>query len=1114
MSNQARVLELLEVMLDSNATPEEACAECPELLTIVRDKWALLRGVEAKLDSLFPEPNSTCDNGNSWPGRGQRSRPEVLGYEIGPVLGRGGMGVVFKARHLKLNRPVALKMLLSGTCASAVELKRFMREAQSIASLRHANLVQVYDFGDLDGCPYFTMEFVEGGNLAQKLAGVPLPSAQAAGLLKTLAEAMQAAHAGGIIHRDLKPSNVLLAADGTPKISDFGLARRFDGQSDLTISGDRVGTPCYMAPEQARGRANTVGPLADVYSLGAILYEMLTGRPPFQGETPGETERQLLAVDPVPPSRLNPKVPRDLETICLKCLHKESNRRYVSAGAIADDVARFQRGEAIVARPTGFVERRWKWVRRHPLATVAAVGLLSLSITLVAGGLWIVAQRQATARALDEDLQQVTNFEARADWNDARMAQERVRARLNAAVPDQLRKRAARNDLDLAIVARLDATQLNRMRSLLPGTDEASTAEFESAFRDAGLGAPNDPADIVASRVRASIIKPALLDALFVWISFSRNQQINGWLLDVAQRADPAPGDWLSATFKESWDDKASLIRLLKSAPINPGCTRHVATLAYHLQELGGDGIPYLKKLQLANPADFWTTYTLAMACMTAQQWPEAIRYYQAAQALRPDASIAYSNLGIVLVNDGRREEALAQFRTAAALDPSSYVTQANLAACLCDLGQYAEAVDRFRQTLKLSASPSADIHGRFAISLDETGHLDEALDQYQKAILIDPTVILRTGGPRSRFFREGRAEDIRLAWQAALETGPREHIAYDGYAELCLYLGDKVEYLRMRDILLGRFGTSPDPHIAERTGRACLLLPANQDQTRMAVQLIDRSVNTDHSKVESWAPPYFLFGKSLAEYRQGHYENALSILKGDAGTVLGPSPQLVTAMSQFRLGKLAEAQKAFKAAIFSYNWGPSNATTKEAWLYHALRHEAEAQLLPNLPAIAAGHYEPRDNDERLDLFGYCQSNNLYALAAHLYADAFAADPSLAQDVHAGYRYRAACSAAAAGCGNCKDAVKLNPVERKQWRDRALEWLAADLDVWEHAATSDTKGRRALEVAMRTWCNDSDLQVVRDEQWLGKLDTGEREQWSAFWTRVGSHLGKSAMASH
>ena len=236
--------------------------------------------------------------------------PRIPGYEVEAVLGRGGMGVVFRARHLPLNRVVALKMALAGAFAGPHERERFQREAEAVAGLRHPNIVQIHDVGESDGRPYFTMEYVEGGSLAQKLAGTPQPARQAAALLATLAEAVQAAHQGGIVHRDLKPANILLAADGTPKITDFGLARRLDSEAGPTQSGTPLGTPSYMAPEQALGKVREIGPATDVYALGAILYELLTGRPPFKAETAAATIQQVLADDPVPPSRLNSKVPR------------------------------------------------------------------------------------------------------------------------------------------------------------------------------------------------------------------------------------------------------------------------------------------------------------------------------------------------------------------------------------------------------------------------------------------------------------------------------------------------------------------------------------------------------------------------------------------------------------------------------------------------------------------------------------------------------------------------------------------------------------------------------------------------------------------------------------
>ncbi len=339
--------------------------------------------------------------------------PAPSGYEILAELGRGGMGVVYKARQVSLNRPVALKMILGGVHASEKDLARFFIEAEAVAALEHPNIVRIYEINKHDGRPYFTLEYLDGGSLADRLREGPLAAKVAAGLVKQLADGVAHAHAQGILHRDLKPANVLFTADGTPKIADFGLAKRLkarpDSDSGLTNTGAAVGTPSYMPPEQARGDKARIGPQADVYALGATLYAMLTGRAPFQGASVVDTLAMVTNQDPVPPSDLVQRLPRDLETICLKCLEKEPARRYASAQELATDLSRFLAGEPILARPIGTVERGVKWVRRRPavaalLASLAAV--ICIAFGVVAGQLGVTraalnkAESQTRERAL------------------------------------------------------------------------------------------------------------------------------------------------------------------------------------------------------------------------------------------------------------------------------------------------------------------------------------------------------------------------------------------------------------------------------------------------------------------------------------------------------------------------------------------------------------------------------------------------------------------------------------------------------------------------------------------------------------------------------------------
>jgi serine/threonine-protein kinase len=341
--------------------------------------------------------------------------PHVPGYEIDGELGRGGMGVVYRARQIDLRRPVALKMILAGARASAVQRARFRAEARAEARLQHPNIVQVYEIGEHDGVPYFSLELVDGGCLSRKVAGRPQPVGDAARLVQALARAVQYAHLRGIVHRDLKPANVLLTADGTPKIADFGLAKCLDEDAGSTQTGTVVGTPSYMAPEQALGRHQAVGPATDVYALGAILYELLVGRPPFLAPTMLDTVEQVRTEEPVPPRRLQPKLPADLETVCLKCLQKDARKRYASAQELADDLGRFLAGEPIRARPVGAAERLGRWCRRNPrLAGLsAAVALLLLTVTL-----------GALAFAYQIDRKQRETEQARAEAVAARAAAE------------------------------------------------------------------------------------------------------------------------------------------------------------------------------------------------------------------------------------------------------------------------------------------------------------------------------------------------------------------------------------------------------------------------------------------------------------------------------------------------------------------------------------------------------------------------------------------------------------------------------------------------------------------------------------------------------------------
>jgi serine/threonine-protein kinase len=453
---EARLSELLERWDEhrrqgQTVSPADLCRDCPELLQDLRLRIRDLEEMDAALATGLET------SGEQRPARDEVTSggPSVAGYEVRGELGRGGMGVVYLARQVGLNRPCALKMILAGAHAGGEAVRRFQAEAEAIARLKHPNIVQIYASGEHDGRPFFEMEYVEGGSLDRALDGTPRLPREAARLIETVARAVGEAHRLGIVHRDLKPGNILVAADGAPKVADFGLAKALGADSDLTRSDSVLGTPSYMAPEQAGGHAKEAGPAVDVYALGAILYELLVGRPPFRGASVLETLEQVKTAEPVPPSRLVPGLPRDLETIALKCLQKEPARRYESAAALAEDLRRFAAGEPTRARPIGAAERAWRWARRHPgvavlsttLVVTLAMGLAVMTLLWARSeGLRLDADQQR--QAADRLRVQADHRREQAEENLAEADRQRTRAEANlaaarAAVDDYLTKVAS-----------------------------------------------------------------------------------------------------------------------------------------------------------------------------------------------------------------------------------------------------------------------------------------------------------------------------------------------------------------------------------------------------------------------------------------------------------------------------------------------------------------------------------------------------------------------------------------------------------------------------------------------------------------------------------------------
>jgi serine/threonine-protein kinase len=1111
MSHDPHLQQLLDELFESRATPEEVCKSCPELLPTIREHWRKMCRVQAELDALFPDTPNPDATPPTHHHEGV-SLPTIPGYEVEAVLGHGGMGVVFRARQLRLNRVVALKMALASAYAGTHERERFQREAEAVAQLRHPNVVQIYEIGDPDGRPYFTMELVEGGSLAQKLSGTPQPARHAAAFVATLAGAVWAAHQAGIVHRDLKPANILLEADtrtvedGTsgpsdmttvrlhdfrPKISDFGLARRLDAEPGLTRTGAALGTPSYMAPEQAQGKADAIGPAVDIYALGAILYELLTGRPPFRGETSAETLLQVLIQQPVPPSRLNPKVPRDLETICLHCLHKEPQRRYVTAAALAKDLDCFLHGETISARPEGSVARLARRIRRRPMLSAAVMLSTLLLIVLVGGGLWVIseraAQRRATAaadaateRAANDDVQEMIQWLNKSAWPEAHAALERAKGRLGTRGSHELRQRMDKGQRELDLGLQLDAIVMGAYDTRGGEVNFATGAELEAAFRDFGLGKVHEDPDIVASRIRESHIRNALVVALDQWVSFTGASDQMNWILAVIQKAEPDSSDWRKlASDPANWKDKTAFAKLLATTPVATRAIPILLALERQMTSKMLDTSACVKQLQLAYPGDFRVNLRMGGLLASNGKHEEAIRYFQAVLAVRPSSVFGYHTLGDSLQALGRYTEAVEQYKKLLELAPTRSSARAGLVTALWQMGQYEEANTHLRHLL---------------------AH--------------DAAYVGRTYPLRAAMIQRGMVDEVLAAWKAAIDAFQQHDIDY-GYAEFCLFLGREDEYRRAREDLITRFGTdpavyvklgiAPNPFTLERTARACLLQPVAGDELRKAVALTDYVVALDRSKYVL-AYPYFRFAQGLAQYRQGQFDLAISTMRGDASTALGPAPRLVLAMALHKKGRVAEARHTLAAAVLAHDWRANQVRDQDDWIYHALRREAEGIIMPKLPGFLEGMYQHKDNDERLTLLGVCQFTNRTLAVAHLYSDAFATDPRLAEDPAIGNRYSAARAAAMVGCGHGTDVKGMSEEERRRWRDQARRWLQDDLTAWDKLLVSNPDVRLRAAQALSRWRSDPDLACLRDPAELAKLSDDERRDYLVFWTAVGGTL--------
>jgi serine/threonine protein kinase/Tfp pilus assembly protein PilF len=798
------------------------------------------------------------------PTEGRRDWPTVAGYDILGELGRGAMGVVYKARQRGLKRLVALKMVLAGAHASEHQLARFHTEAEAVARLQHANIVQIYEVGERDGLPFFSLEYVDGGVLSQKISGKPLPAREAARITEQLAQAMACAHQLNIIHRDLKPANVLVTREGVPKITDFGLAKRLEDDSSHTKSGTLMGTPSYMAPEQARGDSANIGPVSDQYALGAILYELLTGRPPFVGASILDTLQQVRHKEPIPPSRLAPKIPRDLETICLKCLQKEMRNRYPSTDALAEDLKRFLAGEPIKARPVSRLEQAWRWCRRNPRLALLSTALGVLAITL--GIVWTqevlrdARDKQAAAERYAREQKALEEARGRAE-------QKIERATEAAAAGQALRA------LDL-------------LKDAPPQLEAADLADVRASWRT--LQAQTE----LYAELQA-LLDRARLDGLYGTETTRPKareelRQLLGLLEDLEKRtgkgADGLPP--LSSQQKELFQESAFEVYLLAAL--------------VETQSALGRGQPAEK--EAARQAIGWLNRAEKLLPPTRTFYSHRSHYHKTVgdlAAFEADGARARSIPATSAIDhfwhgfaeeqraqqaagkgDARRARelylsALAEYTAILRIHPQHFWAYFNWASCQFHLRSYQDALLGYTACIHVNPGVARPYYNR-GTTLHQLKQYDEAIQDYTAALKLDEQAADACLGRAQSYLETRNNERAFQDFARAIQLEPNNARAYFQRAEALRRLGQLAEAQADYDRAVQR-----SPQLAEAwTGRGLVLLAQNQPEP--AIQDFGKAIKASPDHVLAY------FHRAEVYRARGRLAEAVA----DLGKVIELRPQ------------------------------------------------------------------------------------------------------------------------------------------------------------------------------------------------------------------------------
>jgi tetratricopeptide (TPR) repeat protein len=1172
---------LEELEAGARLNPEELAARCPELAEP-------LKACLASLEFLQDAALSLRGSGQA----GQPAAAESLA-ELGRLgdfhllreVGRGGMGVVYEAEQISLGRRVALKVLPFAAALDARQLQRFKNEAQAAACLHHTNIVPVFGVGCEHGVHYYAMQFIEGQTLAtvieelrrggvgglassvcqpigchtatsatppiaarstEPFAAGPARFRTAARLAIQAADALENAHKLGIVHRDIKPANLLVDVHGTLWVTDFGLAH-CQSQAGLTMTGDLVGTLRYMSPEQALAQPAGVDHRTDLYSLGATLYELLTLTPAFPGRDRQALLRQIAFEEPLPPRRVNKTIPAELETIVLKAMAKNPLERYATAQELADDLERFLNDEPIWARRPTMVQRVRTWARRHrPVMWSVAVGLLIGLVMLTGNVGWFVrdqAARQARiATEVQAALDEAQRFVREDKWPAAQAAAKRAEALLaSGRGSEELQRRVQELLADLQMIARLEEVRILGSHVKDGHFDsEGEDRGYAAAFRDYGLDVETlDPRE-AAERIGARTIRVELAAALDRWAQTRRwfpQKGKKSWqdLLALARAADLDP---MRRALRDAVlrGDRQVLLQQAACKDLGARPPVTLVLLAEFLAEMGkqAEATALLRRAQEQYPGDFWINHELAY-CLDkggTSRADEALRFYTAAVAIRPESPGARLNLGNALTRKGLLDEALAAYRRAIDLKQDYAEAHCNVGNILTDQGRLDEAIATYRRAIELKPDlPEA--HVNLGLAFHKEGRLDEAIAAYRRAIDVKPDYADAHCNLGSALAEKGRFDAAAAACRKAIELKP-------DFPEAYFHLGLALSGTgRLEEALTAYHqATSLRPNYAEAHNNLGHILGCKG--------LLDEALAAYRRAIElkpNLAIAHFNLGRTLEKKGQlteavVAYRRAIELKPDwaeahyDLGNALGEEGLLDEAVAAYRhaidrktdyaeaycnLGVALRKQGRFDLAVAALQRGHDLGSQRPDWSYPSARWVKESQklgeLAERLPAFLRGEAQPANGAERNAYALFCSDTRRFIAAARLWASALAADSKLADDMEGGYRQDAACAAAQAGCGQGEGADAIKNDERARWRQQAVEWLRADLRAYGKLLEGgQSRNQQRVRQRLLDWQGDPSLAGLRDPAALARLPASEQQACKQLWAEVQALLAKTDAA--